>query len=96
MSVYVDDAAMAWRGKRWYHLTADSTDELHDFAARLGLKREWFQQSAYRREEDHYDVTDHFRDLAILLGAIPESWREGARRRRAARAAAVQPPEEQR
>lgn len=25
------------------HLTADTLDELHAFAARLGLKREWFQ-----------------------------------------------------
>jgi hypothetical protein len=86
VSVYVDDVAMRWRGKRWYHLTADSTEELHAFAAKVGLKREWFQESEYRREADHYDVTDSFRDKSILLGAIPESWREGAARRRAARA----------
>jgi hypothetical protein len=28
---------------RWSHLTADTTDELHAFAARLGMRRSWFQ-----------------------------------------------------
>jgi hypothetical protein len=28
---------------RWSHLIADIEEELHEFTARLGLKREWFQ-----------------------------------------------------
>lgn len=87
MTVYVDDVAIRWRGKLWYHLTADTVDELHAFAGQLGLKREWFQPSSTRPEAHHYDVTNSVRDQAILFGATPESAREGALRRRAAGAA---------
>lgn len=69
MAVYVDNNDMLWRGKMWCHLTADSLDELHAFAAKLGLKREWYQypKSAY----PHYDTV--FREKAIRLGAVPVS-----------------------
>jgi hypothetical protein len=69
MAVYVDNNDMLWKGKMWCHLTADSLDELHAFAAKLGLKREWYQypKSAY----PHYDTV--FREKAIRLGAIPVS-----------------------
>lgn len=49
--VYVDDMLMTAavpngnkivRGQ-WSHLTADTTEELHEFAARLGMRRNWFQ-----------------------------------------------------
>jgi hypothetical protein len=47
VTVYVDDAAIAatvgWITSRWSHLIADDKDELHAFAARLGLRRAWFQ-----------------------------------------------------
>jgi len=28
---------------KWCHMCADSTSELHEFAKKLNLKREWFQ-----------------------------------------------------
>jgi hypothetical protein len=84
MSVYVDDSHIAWRGKHWSHLQADTPEELHAFAKRLGLKREWFQTTPGRPELDHYDVTDPIRDKAIKLGATAETWREGAGRLRRA------------
>jgi hypothetical protein len=87
VTVYVDDVAILHRGKRWYHLTADTTDELHTFAAEIGLKREWFQESSTRPEAHHYDVTDTYRNKAIYAGAVPESWRDGASRRRRLREA---------
>lgn len=66
MAVYVDDECIPWRGKLWCHLVADSLEELHGFAARLGLRREWFQsQSRY----PHYDVTTTVRERAFRLGA---------------------------
>jgi len=47
MTVYVDDFGIPARVSgikgRWSHLIADTEDELHAFAARLGLRREWFQ-----------------------------------------------------
>ena len=41
---------------RWSHLVADDDAELHDFAARLGMRREWFQHKASRPHQAHYDI----------------------------------------
>ena len=62
MTVYVDDAVHAWRGQRWAHLLADTLDELHAFAARLGMPRRAFQD---RTSGAHYDVTAAMRERAI-------------------------------
>jgi len=70
MAVYVDDAVTLWRGRRWAHLMADTLDELHAFAARLGIPRHAFQN---RTSGAHYDVTAELRELAIALGAVPIS-----------------------
>lgn len=66
MPVYVDNARLEWRGKQWCHLVADSLDELHAFAGRLGLKPVWFQ---WRTMYPHYDVTVAVRAKALVLGA---------------------------
>jgi hypothetical protein len=79
MAVYVDDARIRWRGRHWSHLVADSPEELHDAARRLGLRREWAQEHGRTL---HYDLPDELREQAIALGvAEPLSWRELARRR---------------
>ena len=70
MAVYVDDAVTLWRGHRWAHLMADSLDELHAFAARLGLRREKFQD---KTSGAHYDVPAPLREEALRLGAIAVS-----------------------
>lgn len=94
MTVYVDDFRILTtvgrvRG-RWSHLIADTEDELHAFAARLGLRRAWFQDprvdrkgafgpakpGSYAAECWHYDVTESKRQAAIRLGARPLSWRD--------------------
>ncbi|SEM08333.1 Protein of unknown function [Pseudoxanthomonas sp. GM95] len=67
MAVYVDDAVIAWRGQRWAHLMADTLDELHAFAARLGLPRRAFQD---KTSGAHYDVTTDMRLQALALGAV--------------------------
>jgi predicted kinase len=47
----------------WCHMATDGElDELHAFAARLGLRRAWFQR-------DHYDLPPHGRAAAVALGA---------------------------
>ncbi|MEG3791494.1 DUF4031 domain-containing protein [Lysobacter sp. CCNWLW3] len=66
MSVYVDDAVWPWRGERWAHLMADTLDELHAFAQRLGIPRRAFQNKA---SGAHYDVNAALRERAIALGA---------------------------
>lgn len=63
MTILVDQAVWPWRGRRWAHLVSDeSYDELHAFAARLGIPRRAFQG-------DHYDVPADARERAIELGA---------------------------
>jgi hypothetical protein len=86
--VYVDDAFVSGDWGFWTgggHLQADSQEALHEFAARLGLKREWFQSRPGRPDRDHYDLTRSKRAMAIALGAIPETTREGNARRDAMR-----------
>jgi len=72
MPIYVDDAQVPWRGRRWCHLVADSLDELHSFAAQLGLKQDWFQRKTLY---PHYDVTSTLRIKALELGAVPANKR---------------------
>jgi len=67
MAVYVDDAVTLWRGRRWAHLMADTLDELHAFAAALGIPRHAFQN---RTSGAHYDVPADLRERAIALGAV--------------------------
>jgi hypothetical protein len=91
MSVYVDHAFAYGEWGRWSgggHLQADTLDELHAFAQRLGMRREWFQSKPSRPENDHYDLTQTLRARALELGAIAEDRRAGTRRRQAIRLAA--------
>jgi len=70
MAVYVDDAIWDWRGRRWCHLLGDEIDELHRFAARLGLHRTSYQGPP-KTSSPHYDLTAYERRRAIALGAQP-------------------------
>jgi Protein of unknown function (DUF4031) len=79
VAVYVDDARIRWRGMEWSHLVADSPDELHAAAERLGLRREWAQDKGRTL---HYDLPEELRLRAIERGiALAITWRELARRR---------------
>jgi hypothetical protein len=84
MTIYVDDAHLpATVGRHtssWCHLTADTQQELHEFAARLGLKRSYFQPGKPIGGKPspfwHYDVTAGMRVKSIGIGAQPTPWRE--------------------
>ena len=66
----MDSAIWPWRGRQWAHVVSDTSyDELHEFAARLGIPRRAFQG-------DHYDVPADLRERAIALGAQAVSGRE--------------------
>lgn len=67
MAVFVDNERIAWRGRMWCHLVADTLAELHAFAGRLGLRREWFQG---RASYPHYDITVTLRIRALRIGAL--------------------------
>ena len=68
MAVYVDDAIWHWRGRKWCHLLADAPDELHRFAAALGLHRSSYQGPP-KGSTPHYDLTSYERRRAIMQGA---------------------------
>jgi len=56
------------------HLVSDTLDELHEFAQRNGLRREWFQ---YHADHPHYDITADWRKkIALKLGAKKSRPRE--------------------
>ena len=67
MAVYVDSEHIEWQGNTWCHLVADSAQELHAFARRLGLRRAWFQSESHY---PHYDVTTSMQERALALGAV--------------------------
>lgn len=49
------------------HLTADSVEELHAFAKRIGMRREWYQDHEYLW---HYDLMSAgMQAKAITAGA---------------------------
>jgi Protein of unknown function (DUF4031) len=68
MAVYVDDAIWGWRGRTWCHLLADNIDELHRFAALLGLHRTSYQGPP-KGSTPHYDLTSYERRRAIAQSA---------------------------
>ena len=54
----------------WFGLAADADDELHAFAARLGIRRD--SGTAVGSQElvtRHYTLTEGERDRAVVLGA---------------------------
>jgi hypothetical protein len=57
-------------------MTDGNLEELHAFAARLGLQRRWFQNKA---SGPHYDLSQNKRWQAIRLGATPVTTREMVR-----------------
>jgi hypothetical protein len=69
VAVYVDAAIWSWQGLKWCHLLADELDELHRFAALLGIKRASFQGPP-KSATPHYDLTGYERSRAIALGAV--------------------------
>lgn len=75
MSVYVDPLIdYGWKLGPSCHLIADTVEELHTFAATIGMKRSWFQLS--RQEMPHYDLTARRRADAVKKGAIEINRRE--------------------
>jgi hypothetical protein len=96
VTVYLDDWRQSARlgpvHDRWSHLVAHEDDELHAFAARLGMRREWFQHKAHRPHQGHYDVPERSRQLALDLGAVPVTWRQVGAMMRARRRAVTRRP----
>lgn len=70
MAVYVDMLIdYGWKLGPSCHLLADTEEELHEMAKKIGMKREWFQISS-KHQMPHYDLVKSRRDKAIKFGAI--------------------------
>lgn len=66
MPVYVGPSLYRYGRMVMCHMVADSLDELHEMAERIGL-RKWFQDKA---RYPHYDVSKSKRAMAVYFGAI--------------------------
>lgn len=90
MAVYVDDMYTHPMGKfrrmKMSHMIADTEEELHEMAGKIGVARRWYQ-------DRHYDVCMEKRELAIGFGAVPVTMRELAIIRLKAKAACKEPGE---
>lgn len=89
MTLYVDPPTWPGHGQLWSHLVSDTSfEELHDFAAGIGLPRRAF-------DRDHYDVVADRLETVRAAGAQLVSSRElvavlhraGLRRRKVSRLA---------
>ena len=68
--VYVDEIRL-YGLRAWCHMVTDGPiDELHAFADRIGLKREWFQEKG---STHHYDLMTAMRERAVKAGAVEVS-----------------------
>jgi hypothetical protein len=62
-----------------FALTADAEDELHAFAASLGLRRDPGTAAGSQQVTRHYTLTEGERDRAVELGAQVITGREADR-----------------
>lgn len=69
MTVYVDDMRAKYRRMVMCHMAADTQDELHAIADKIGVARRWHQG-------DHYDICLSKRALAVAAGAKEVTSRE--------------------
>jgi hypothetical protein len=67
MAVFVDDMRAKFGRMIMCHMTADSDEELHAMAARIGMKPEWHQKAGTYKS--HYDISLSKRKLALHFGA---------------------------
>ena len=74
MAVYVDDMRAKFGRMVMCHMIADTDEELHAMAAKIGVARKWHQKPGTARS--HYDIALSKRALAIEFGAVEIAWRQ--------------------
>ena len=77
MAVYVDDMQAPYGRMKMCHMLADTDDELHAMAARIGVARRWWQ-SPEKTSGSHYDIALSKRAIAVSLGAVQITLRQAA------------------
>ncbi len=73
LGVYVDAAVWNFGRMKMCHMVAESLDQLHAMADRIGVHRRWFQD---KPGFPHYDICVAKRRLAVANGAKEISWHE--------------------
>tara|TARA_B100000073_G_scaffold346659_1_gene358647 strand:+ start:3563 stop:3832 length:270 start_codon:yes stop_codon:yes gene_type:complete len=73
MAVYIDKANIKYKRMIMCHMIADSYEELHYMAKKIGMKSAWFQNNA---SFPHYDVCLMRKKKALEYGAIEVSRKE--------------------
>jgi len=76
MSVYVDTARHPFRGYIMCHMIADTLEELHLMADKIGMERRWFQAPP-KASHPHYDIPENKRAKALAFGAKEVCQRAG-------------------
>jgi hypothetical protein len=77
VTVYVDDMRAQFGRMVMCHMIADTDDELHAMADRIGVARKWWQSPA-KSSGSHYDIALSKRAQAIASGAVPITLRQCA------------------
>jgi len=75
MTVYVDDMKAKYGRMVMCHMLADTDEELHAMADRIGVARRWWQ-SPEKTSGSHYDIALSMRAKAVALGAVEITWRQ--------------------
>ena len=70
MPVYVDEPIYQLGRMKMCHMLADTEQELHAMADKIGVARKHYQTPP-RASTPHYDICKSKRALAIAYGAIP-------------------------
>lgn len=80
MAVYIDDMYRYPMGRfgrmKMSHMVADTVEELHDLADKIGVARKWVQQAHMGKGWVHYDMALAARARAIEHGAVQITLRE--------------------
>jgi hypothetical protein len=74
VTVYVDDMRAQYGRMVMCHMIADTDEELHAMADKIGVARKWFQKQGTSRR--HYDIALSKRAKAVEAGAIEITWRQ--------------------
>jgi len=69
MAVYVDAAIYPYGRMLMCHILADTLDELHEMADKIGVARKHYQGPP-KTKRPHYDICKSKRAIAVSHGAI--------------------------
>lgn len=76
MTVYVDNFNAPYGRMVMCHMLADTDEELHAMADRIGVARRWHQ--APPKYSSHYDIALSKRALAVAAGAVEITAKQAA------------------